>query len=104
MATFPTQWTKQFNLLRGFTDATTYDSIDKLMEQQKDKADKTKKKRKKATISSLQAKPLTTSGRPLTQREMRNAIVKKVQRTTKSRQGRQAVYSSEESSSDSDSK
>ena len=50
------------------------------------------------------AKPLTTSGRPLSKSEIRNAIVKKVQRTKKSRRGRQAVYSSKESSLDSDSK
>ena len=69
----------------------------------KEKKRRNKKKRKTATISSLRAEPLTTSGRPLSKSEIRNAIVKKVQRTKKSRRGRQAVYSSEESSLDSDS-
>ena len=47
VATFPTQWAKQFKSLRGFTEATTYDSIIDFMQTQKDEADRSKKKRKK---------------------------------------------------------
>ena len=70
----------------------------------KEKKRRNKKKRKKAIASSLRALPLSTSGGSLTKSEFRNAIVKKVQGTKRSRRGRQAVYSSEESSLDSDSK
>ena len=47
VATYPTQWAKQFQSQRGFTDATTYESIDEFMQTQKDDADRSKKKRKK---------------------------------------------------------
>ena len=47
VATFPTQWAKQFQSQRGFTEATTYESIDEFIQTQKDNADRSKKKRKK---------------------------------------------------------
>ena len=56
VATFPTQWAKQFISVRGFTDATSYDSINEYMEQQKEEADKTKKKKKKVTTENTLTK------------------------------------------------
>ena len=52
VATFPTQWAKQFKSLRGFTEATTYNSIIDFMQTQKDDADRSKKKRKKEEESN----------------------------------------------------
>ena len=34
VATFPTQWSKQFHSLRGFTEATTYESIDEFIDDE----------------------------------------------------------------------
>lgn len=52
VATFPTQWLKRFHSLRGFTDATTYESIDEFMQTEKDDADQSKRKRKKEEESN----------------------------------------------------
>ena len=45
--TFPSTWTRQFVVLHGITDATSYASIDEFMQQQTDDADCTKKSKKK---------------------------------------------------------
>jgi len=47
VSTFPSQWAKRFQSQRGFTNATTYESIDEFMQTQKDEADRSKRKRKK---------------------------------------------------------
>ena len=47
VSTFPSQWAKRFQSQRGFTNATTYESIDEFMQTQKDDADRSKRKRKK---------------------------------------------------------
>ena len=61
VGTFPTHWVKQFNS-RGFTEATTYDSINEFMQQQKDEADKTKKKKKKEEESNNRRHPHQRNG------------------------------------------
>ena len=52
VATFPTQWAKQFQSQRGFTEATTYKSINEFMQTQKDDANRSKKKQKKEEESN----------------------------------------------------
>ena len=47
VTTFPTHWAKRLHSLRRFTEATTYDSIDEFMQEQKDNVDRNKKKKKK---------------------------------------------------------
>ena len=52
VATYPIQWAKQFQSRRGFTNATSYETIDEFMQTQKDDADRSKKKRKKEEESN----------------------------------------------------